>query len=431
MWRIEPPLENRNGELFIDGCSASQLAKQYGTPLYVMSETRIRENYRRLNAAFQKHYADFRLYYAVKANNNLSVLSILRQEGSGADCSAPSEIFLALKAGFKKTDLLYTGNYNTLDELRYAAENNVTINLDDVTLIDKLVSMAKPTDVAGLCFRFNPGMGSSGMEKLVFAGPDAKFGILENRIIDGYRRAKQLGFRNFGIHMMTGSNVLNEQYFPQVAEILFNTAARITREVGIEFSFINIGGGFGVPYKPGENNLDVEAVAKMVTDKFKEKITDTGSRPKLLIEPGRYIACDAGVLLARVHHVKNTSTKTIVGTDAGMNTLLRPAMYNSYHEILVANKLNETQKETVTVTGQVCENTDHLARDRSMSKISEGDLLAVLNVGAYGFAMSSQYNSRPRSAEVLARDGESELIREAEGFEDIVGKQKVPQRLQK
>ncbi len=431
MWKIEPPLENRNGELFIDGCSATQLAKQYGTPLYVMSETRIRDNYRRLNGAFQKHYANFKLYYAMKANNNLAVLNILRQEGSGVDCSAPCEIFLALKAGFKKTDLLYTGNYNTLDELRYAAENNVTINLDDVSLVDKLASVADPSDVAGLCFRFNPGMGSSGMEKLVCAGPDVKFGILENRIVDAYQRAKKLGFRNFGIHMMTGSNILNAKYFPKVAEILFDTASTIRQKVGIEFSFINIGGGFGVPYKPNEKNLDIEAVAKMVTDKFKEKITDTGGKPRLLIEPGRYIACDAGVLLTRVHHVKNTGTKTMVGTDAGMNTLLRPALYNSYHEILIANKLNEKQQEKITVTGQACENTDHLCRDRAMPRVSEGDVLAVLNAGAYGFTMSSHYNSRPLSAEVLVHNGESELIREAEGFEDLVGKQEVPQRLQK
>jgi diaminopimelate decarboxylase len=203
---------------------------------------------------------------------------------------------------------------------------------------------------------------------------------------------------------------------------------RISREVGIEFSFINIGGGFGVPYKPGEPDLDIDAVAKMVTDKFKQRITEKGMQPKLLIEPGRYIACDAGILLARVQHIKTTGKK-IVGTDAGMNTLLRPAIYGSYHQIYVANKLNEPKKETVTVVGQVCENTDHLARDRELPIIQEGDVLAVLNAGAYGFVMSSQYNSRPRPAEVLVCAGNSELIREKENFEDLVGRQTVPQRL--
>jgi len=428
MWKIEGPLENRNGSLYFDSCSVEELAREYGTPLYVMSENRLRDNYLRLNNAFKKHYDNFKLYYAVKANNNLSVLSILRQEGAGADCSAPSEISLALKAGFRKEDIIYTGNYNTVEELRYAAENGVMINLDDVPLLEKLASLCIPAELPGICFRFNPGMGKGGMEKLVFGGPDAKFGIVEEKIIPAYRRAKELGFRNFGIHMMTGSNVLDANYFPQVADMLFVLCDRISREVGIEFSFVNIGGGFGVPYKPGEPDLDIDAVAKMVTDRFKQRITEKGMQSRLLIEPGRYIACDAGILLASVHHIKTTGKK-IVGTDAGMNTLLRPAIYGSYHQIYIANKLNEQRKENVTVVGQVCENTDHLARDRELPIVQEGDVLAVLNAGAYGFAMSSQYNSRPRPAEVLVCNGNSELIREKENFEDLVGRQTVPKRL--
>ncbi len=428
MWRIEPPLENRGGELFFDGCSVVELAEKYGTPAYIMSENRIRTNYRRLSGAFKKHYSNFKLFYAVKANNNLSVLNLLRQEGSGADCSAPSEIYLALKAGFKKEDLLYTGNYNTNEELRYAAENNIIINLDDALIIERLAKVCKPQDLAGICFRLNPGMGKGETAGVVCAGPEAKFGILEEKIIRGYRRAKELGFKNFGIHMMPGSNVREVEYFPEVTGILFRVADRISREVGIDFSFINIGGGFGVPYKPGEPDLDIETVAKTVTDKFKEKFGANG--PTLLIEPGRYIVCDAGLLLTRVHHVKKAE-KIFVGTDAGMNTLLRPALYGSYHQIYVANKLNEPNNETVTVTGQICENTDHLARDRQMPAIAEGDVLAVLNAGAYGFGMSSQYNSRPRAAEVLVNNGQSEVIREREEFEDLIGRQQVPQRLHK
>ncbi len=430
MWQIESPLENRNGTLFIDGCSAVELANQYCTPLYVMSERRLRDNYRRLNGAFKKYYSNFKLYYAVKANSNLSILNILRQEGAGADCSSPAEIYLALKAGFKKTDLLYTGNYNSDEELQYAAENNVTVNLDDFSIIERLAKIANPADLSGICFRFNPGFGRSGPEKLVLAGPDAKFGILEEKIILGYKRAKELGFQNFGIHMMTGSNVLDHAYFPQVAEMLFKISEKISREVGIEFSFINIGGGFGVPYKSGEANLDVDLVAKMVTDKFKEKFPEKGKQPRLLIEPGRYIACDAGILLTRVQHIKVTGRK-IIGVDAGMNTLLRPAIYGSYHEILVANKLNEQKQEQVTIVGPICENHDQFAKDRLLPLIEHGDLLVFLNAGAYGFSMSSQYNSRPRPAEVLVSNGKSEAIRERENFEDVVGRQSVPLRLQK
>ena len=430
MWKVEEHLENRNGTLFIEGCNTVELAEKYGTPLYAMSENRIRDNYRRLSGAFKKHYSNFRLYYAVKANNNLTILNILRQEGSGADCSAPSEVFLALKAGFKKEDLLYTGNYNTNEELKYAAENNVVINLDDTSAIEKLAKVCNPQDVAGICFRFNPGMGKGETAGVVCAGPEAKFGTLEEEIVKGYRRAKELGFKNFGMHMMTGSNVKEVDYFPEVADVIFRVADRISREVGIEFSFINIGGGFGVPYKPGEPNLDIETVAKTVTDKFKQRFADNGTRPKLLIEPGRYIACDAGVLLTRVHHIKRAQ-KTFIGTDAGMNTLLRPALYGAYHQIVVANKLNEPNAETVTIVGQICENTDHLARDRQMPRTTEGDLLAVLNAGTYGYGMSSQYNSRPRCAEILVNKEESYVIREREGFEDLIGKQEVPKHLLK
>ncbi|MFH0713118.1 MAG: diaminopimelate decarboxylase [Candidatus Micrarchaeota archaeon] len=429
MFKTENSLENRNGTLYFDECNTVELAEKYGTPLYVMSETQLRSNYRRLRDAFVKHYKNFKLYYAVKANNNLSVLNILRQEGSGADCSAPAEIQLALRAGFNAADLLYTGNYNTLEELRFAAEQNVVINLDDATLVEKLAKVCNPAKLRGICFRFNPGIGDSGAEKLILAGPDSKFGITEDKIFNAYRRAKELGFRNFGIHMMTGSNVLKPEYFPKVAEKLFATAERISREVGIEFSFVNIGGGFGVPYRPNENELDIDKVAELVTGKFKEQIAERGHNTKLLIEPGRYIACTAGVLLTRVHHVKRAG-KTFIGTDAGMNTLLRPAMYNAYHEILLANRLDEKQKEVVTVTGQVCENTDHICRDRAMPSMQEGDLLAVLNAGAYGFSMSSQYNSRPRCAEVLVTKGEHALIRQRETLEDLIGKQTIPTQLQ-
>ncbi|MBI3588080.1 diaminopimelate decarboxylase [Candidatus Micrarchaeota archaeon] len=429
MLAIEGQLENRGGTLFIDGCSSMEIAGKFGTPVYVMSESRMRENYRRLKDAFARHYSNFRAYYAVKANNNLSVLSVLRSEGAGADCSAPSEIALALKAGFSRKDLLYTGNYNSLEELKFAGENGVTVNLDDAPLLEKLAKVAKPSDIAGICFRFNPGLGRGGMEKLVFAGPEVKFGISEDRILGAYARAKELGYCNFGIHMMTGSNVLDAGYFPQVAEMLFRTAAKISREVGIEFGFINIGGGFGVPYRPGEVELDVGRVGREVTEKFKEHIGDGASaRPQLLVEPGRYFVCDAGVLLARVHHVKN-SGKRFIGTDAGMNTLLRPAMYGAYHVVLVANNLNAPVEGTASVVGQICENTDHIARDRPLPAVHDGDLIAVLNAGAYGFGMSSQYNSRPRCAEVMVNGGQADLIRERENVGDLIGRQSVPDRL--
>ncbi|MBI5228613.1 diaminopimelate decarboxylase [Candidatus Micrarchaeota archaeon] len=432
MWKIEKPLENRDGLLFMGGISCTELAEKYGTPLYATDETRIRENYGRMVSAFSKHYKKFRLYYAIKANNNLAILNILRQEGSGADCSCPAELFLAKKAGFKTDDLLYTGNYNSDGEFKYACEMSVKINLDDWTYIDRLVKFASPPNIPPvICFRFNPGVGKSDFG-LVFSGPDAKFGITADKIVEAYRKAKEHGFKRFGIHMMTGSCVRDPAYFEQVAGMLFDIAGRISEGLGISFDFVNIGGGFGVPYKLGENDLDIEETGKRVATKFKEKIEEKNmGEPYLFIEPGRFIVCDSTILLTRVHAIKKTAEKKFVGVDAGMNTLLRPALYNAYHQMFVANKLSEIRTETVNVVGPICENTDQLAKDRELPIIEEGDVIAILNAGAYGFSMSSQYNTRPRAAEVLVNNGKSEVIRERESFGDLISKVRVPERLLK
>lgn len=428
LWRVENHLENRNGELYIGGCSSIELAEKYGTPLYVLDEGRIRERARLLNDSFKRFFAGFKLYYAIKANSNQAVLNILRQEGCGVDCASPAEIQLALKNGFGVEEILYTSCYNRDDELAYACSVGVKMNLDDLSIFRRLLKYARVPEVPPvICFRFNPGIGASGMEKLVFAGPEAKFGMLEERLFEAYRMAREAGFNRFGIHMMTGSNILNAAYFPEVAGRLFDVSARISEELGIDFEFMNLGGGFGVTYKPFEKELDVKEIARSVFEVFREKNV---SIKNLFIEPGRFIVCDAGVLLSRVTCVKN-SAKKFVGIDAGMNVLVRPAMYGSYHHVLVANKLDESDSEEVTVVGPLMENTDRLASDRLLPRIEEGDLLAVLNAGAYGFSMSSQYNTRPRPAEVLTSNGGSELIRERESFEDLVRNQRVPERLLK
>jgi diaminopimelate decarboxylase len=264
----------------------------------------------------------------------------------------------------------------------------------------------------------------------VFAGKDVKFGISEEVAKKAYAKAKRLGAKRFGIHMMAGSSVLDDAYFGQVTQRLLRIGRNIARSAKIEFEFVNIGGGFGVPYKPGEKDLDIERVAKDVTDRFKKEFEDASNPPYLYAEPGRYIVCDSTVLLARVHHIK-FADKKFVGIDAGMNTLLRPALYGAYHQMYVVNKLNERRKEIVHIVGQICENTDFLAKDRMMPVIEEGDVIAILNAGAYGYSMSSNYNTRPRAAEVLIHKGEDFLIREREDITDILDRQRVPGRLLK
>lgn len=427
MWKIEPPLYNRQGTLYLGKSNLVDLADQYGTPLFVTEETRIRENYRRLRDAFSRRWKKFRLYYAVKANNNLAILNILRQEGSGADCSCVLELQLANLANFRIEDMLYTGNYNSDEELKFAAQLGVPVNLDDMTILERLAKFGLPETV---CFRINPGFGKGGFDKLVFAGPDAKFGITLEVAERAYARAKKLGAKRFGIHMMAGSSVLDVDYFGQVTDKLFEIAAMISEKAGIEFDFVNIGGGFGVSYKPPEPDLDIDRVAAEVTDRFKARFEGAGNVPYLYAEPGRYLLCDSTVLLGRVHAVKFTGKK-FVGIDAGMNILLRPALYGAYHQMYVANRMNARKMEKVNVVGQVCENSDILAKDRELPVIDEGDVIAILNAGAYGYSMSSNYNTRPRAAELLVKDGEEFLIREREELTDILDRQRLPGRLLK
>lgn len=425
MYKIENPLENKNGTLYIEGCNTLDLARQYDTPLYVYSESRIRENYSRAFNAFKNAYNNFRLFYAIKANNNLAIVNILRQEGSGFDVSCPAEIELALMAGAKPDEILYSGVYHRNEELEFALKKKVRINLEGISQIKRLLKIGKPDFIS---FRINPGISGGLIKGLIFAGPDAKFGIEEERALEAYKIAKEAGIRRFGMHMMTGSCVLDHKYFAGAASKLLDIAGKIRKELGIRFEIIDIGGGLGVTYKHGEKDLDIEKTAEEVADVFKKKVKENDlGNPMLLIEPGRYIVCDASILLTKVHSIKDAK-KRFIGVDAGMNNLIRPMLYEAYHHIFVANKLNEKETEKVNVVGPICENTDQLAKDRLLPHIEEGDLLAILNAGAYGFSMGSRYNSKPMCAEVLCNNGKSEIIRERETIEEIYRNVKIPER---
>ncbi|MBW2979797.1 diaminopimelate decarboxylase [Candidatus Woesearchaeota archaeon] len=426
MYEIKEPLENRKGILYIEGANALELAKEFDTPLYVYSEKRIRDNVKRVKAAFNRYYPNFKMYYAVKANNNLAILKIIKQEADGFDAAAPEEIHLALEAGAKPDEILYSGVYHRNEELAYALKAGVKINLEGISQVKRLLKFGVPEFIS---FRINPGISGGSIKGLVFAGEDAKFGIIENNALEAYRIAKEAGVKRFGMHMMTGSCVTDPNYFEEASSKLLDIAGNIRKELGIEFEIIDIGGGLGVSYEPGEHDLDVEAAAKKVAEVFGKKVKELDlGNPTLMMEPGRFIVCDSSVLLTRVHSIKE-AYKHFIGVDAGMNTLLRPMLYDAYHQIVVANKLNEKPTEKVNIVGPVCENTDQLAKDRLMPAIEEGDLLAVLNAGAYGFSMSSHYNTRPRAAEVLVNDGKAEVIRERETIYDIYKNVIVPKRL--
>jgi diaminopimelate decarboxylase len=411
----------------IGGVDTMEIATTFGTPAYVTDEQRVRHNCRRLIAGFKKNYNKFRLNYAVKANNNLAILNIIRQEGAGVDCSCSEELTLAKLTQFRNDQLLYSGNYNSDYELYAGIASGAAINLDDIALLPRLLKHGNPEI---LSFRVNPGVGEGQYPGLVFGGENTKFGVEESEIVQAYSQAKAGGIRKFGIHMMTGSNVLKFDYFVSVTRKLFQIAEEIAKNVGLTFEFVDIGGGFGVPYKPDEPALEIEALGSHIGSLFKEFVEKGNiGEPYLMIEPGRFVISDSTILLGRVHHIKKTWGRIFVGTDIGMNTIIRPALYGAYHHIYVANRPLTKPDTVVTVTGQVCENTDVLAKDRTLPQINVGDVIVVMNAGAYGFSMSSQYNTRPKPVEVLVNDGQAETIRERETVGDFIAKQCVPMRL--
>lgn len=421
--KLREPLEDRKGSLFFDNVSVKELAQKYDTPLYVMSEKRIRDNYNRIYDALIRNYKYVRLYYAAKANSNLAVLKILQSQGAYLDTVSPGEVFMGLISGYTQDRIMFTGTSVRNDELKVLSDANVTVNIDSQSRLDRLLKIAVPPI---LSVRINPEIGAGHHSHCITAGPDSKFGLWEEEAIQAYAIAKRARVERFGIQMHIGSGILEVEPYVLAVDKLLSIAKRIHEEVGISFDFIDIGGGFGVPYKPEDKEFDLNEFAAKVVTPFKAKVSEYGlGKPFLCIEPGRYIVCDSSILLTEVNTVKVTPSKKFVGVDAGFNTLVRPTMYGSYHPILVANKLGTADKETYDVVGPICESGDALAKDRELPIIEEGDLLAVLNAGAYGFSMSSQYNSRPRAAEVLIRQGKSFLVREREQLDNLTSNQRA------
>jgi diaminopimelate decarboxylase len=420
-------IETRQEGIYIDGVSASELAEKFDTPLYVVSENRIRENYRRLHRTLTRNYVDSRIYYSAKANSNISVLKILESEGSYLDAVSPGEVFLALKAGFTPERILFTGTSVRDDELKFLVDSNVTINIDSLSELRRLLKLKTPTQ---LSVRVNPEFGAGHHNHCITAGKNSKFGIWEEDVVTAYREAKEGGVEKFGIHMHIGSGILKADPFIRASRKLLKIAGKIHSQLDIEFEFIDIGGGLGVPYTPSEKELDLKAFSQKVSTLLKEKIKQYRlGHPTLFIEPGRYIVCDAATILTRVNTVKVTPFKRFIGIDAGFNILLRPTMYNSYHQIQLASKKSSMGETAYDVAGPLCESGDLIARDRKLPKIEEGDLLAIMNAGAYGYAMSSQYNSRPRPAEILVKDWKYTLIRKAETVQGLTAGQKLAEWL--
>ena len=413
--------ESKDGKMIFGGMNVEDIAAEFGTPCYVNDEQRIRENYRNLHKAFNR-YMDTTIHYACKANTSLAVLRILEQEGSGIDAVSIGEVKTCLKAGFTPDRIMYTGVFVSTEELKQVVETGVMINLDSESEMERLAEI-KPG--AKISFRITPGIGSGHGEKVITGNKGAKFGIPKDKVVETYLRAQDLGLEPIGIHAHIGSGGQSVEPFVEEAEVLAGLINQLS-EAGIDLEFVDIGGGIGVPYKPNEDEMDLGEFASQVTDVFQ---MDTDVK-KLIIEPGRYIVCDACVLLTRCTDVKDTGVKKYIGVDAGFNTLIRPAMYDSFHYIQNGSKFGKACTGRYDIAGPLCESGDYLGHDRVMPEPDEGDVIVVYNAGAYGFSMSSNYNSRPLCAEVLVNDGKAELIRSKQDIEDLWKYQTVPKRLQ-
>ncbi|HYA33453.1 MAG TPA: diaminopimelate decarboxylase [Candidatus Bathyarchaeia archaeon] len=417
-------LGETNGHLTIGGIDAVELVRRYGSPLYVTDESRIRRNYRRFAAAFP----DADIYYAAKANGHIAVLRTLAQEGAGADVFSDGELYAALLAGIRPERILFNGNAKTDAELAMACETGVRVSIDSP---DELRALARIASDAGkevdIALRVNPNVSPATHPKIATGLAQSKFGIPSSQVPAGYAEALSLeGVRPVGIHCHIGSQILELSPFAEMMTRIMDLVEGLRNELKLELDFVDVGSGLGIPYSgaaPTPTDL-----ASVILPIFTERAQTLGIRPKLVLEPGRYIVGDAAVLLCTVTTVKQ-AYKTFVGVDAGFNLLLRPALYDAYHEVMVADKLNKTPDTEYTVVGPICETGDILARDRRLPHVEKGDLIAVLDTGAYGFAMSSQYNGRARALEVLVNEGRAEIIRRRETYDDLTSGQRIPPRL--
>lgn len=425
MFTIKNHLEIRNDHLVIGGTDTIKLAEKYGTPLYVTNESRIIDNF----SAYRKAFPDADIYYAAKANGSLAILRMLARQGAGADVFSYGELYMALLAGIPREKILFNGNSKTDFELQKAVEIGIRVSVDSRdemhTLSEIAQSSGKTIEIA---FRVNPDVSPKTHPKISTGLKTSKFGIPADEVVSVYREASGLsGILPCGIHCHIGSQILDTSPFTEATHKMMDLVGKIT-ELGIKLKFVDMGSGLGIPYKKDETAPTPRDHANAILPVFKERTKNLGISPKLVLEPGRYIVGDTTILLTRVNTVKKAA-KNFAGVDAGFNLLIRPTMYDSYHYAVVANKAGSEPEETYTIAGPICETGDVFAKDRMLPRVEKGDIIALLDAGAYGFSMSSQYNGRPRCAEVLVKDGMADIIRSREDIGDLIGKQKIPERL--
>ncbi len=395
-----------------------ELTKQYPTPFYIYDEQGIRDNMKYFTKAFSI-FPQFREYFAVKALPNPYILRILESEGCGADCSSLPELMLSEMSHIDKKRVMFTSNETPAKEYKYAYKNGNIINLDDISHIPYLKEALGGKLPDTICFRYNPGPLKQGGNAIIGKPEEAKYGLTHDQMLEAYTICKKEGVKHFGLHTMVASNELNPDFFVDTAHLVFDLVLEVQQKCGVNIEFVDLGGGIGIPYRPGQKKVDLEYVAVHIRQLYDKMIVPAGLDPlAIYFECGRPITGPYGWLVTKAIHEKNIY-RSYIGVDASMADLMRPGMYGAYHEVTVSGKENAPCDRVYDVVGSLCENCDKFAVQRSLPKIDMGDLLIIHDAGAHGRSMGFNYNGKLRAGELLLRsDGSIVQIRRAETIDD-------------
>jgi diaminopimelate decarboxylase len=422
-WEKKSHLDVAQNQLYFAGLQASALARDFGTPLIAYNGNRIIENFQRLKQAFEKfNDRAVRIHYAVKACSNLTILKLLHNENAWIDAVSVNEVRLALKAGFEKEKILFTGTSVSNAELKELVELGCMINIDSFSQLKRLAGFG----FNGKCsIRWNPGEGAGSHDHTITAGKFIKFGIPEDKVDEAFSEARVAGLNVVALHQHIGSGWLGNDVkkFLETVEKTLAVAKKAEAILGKQLEFVDFGGGPGIRYKREQQDFPIETYAKGICDSVKK----SGLKAEIAIEPGRYIVGDAAILLAEINTVEEKNVP-VIGVNAGFNCLIRPAFYGAHHEMIVCENVGGISKKKFLIAGNLCESSDVFNENkqelRELPIPKEGNTLAILNAGAYGFAMASNYNLRSRPAEVLVLNKHARVITDRESFEDLIKKQK-------
>ncbi|PID91661.1 MAG: diaminopimelate decarboxylase [Bacteroidetes bacterium] len=405
-------MELKNKTYYIGGIALKKMVEKYGSPLYVYDSAIMRQQYERITKAFSS--TRVKVNFACKALTNINVLKLFRSLGSGLDAVSVQEVRLGLKAGFSPEDILYTPNCVSIEEIEEALGLGVKINIDNIAILEEFgdrYGASRP-----VCVRINPHVMAGGNRKISTGHIDSKFGISYHQLPHVHRIIETNGMKIEGLHMHTGSDILDTEVFLQATEIMFETAMSFK-----DLEYIDFGSGFKVPYKADDVATDIEELGLLLGKRFNDFCSDYGKELSMVFEPGKFLVSEAGYFIARVNVIKQTTSTVFAGLDTGLNHFIRPMFYDAHHEIInISNPEGKTR--IYTVVGYICE-TDTFGWNRKIAEANEGDYLLFRNAGAYCYAMSSNYNSRYRPAEVLIHEGRDHLIRKRESMDDLLRNQ--------